>query len=313
MASPTALPGISLKNILFPTGFSSNTDKALAYAVDLAQRYQSTLYTVTVVPEEIVDYVQPPDPFFLLHTAEKKMAQFSEHALLQGIRHQEFVKEGFVSEVLSAMINRLKIDLAVLSTHGRCGISRIVRGSVAEEIINTVTCPVLTIGPKAPPLASPPAVLHRILFVTSLFPGSTRAFAHAEWLAEQDHAHLTLLHVLKPSREVDQAGLESQAEEAKKRLKQFISPEAAAAIETDCMVVTGELAEQILSVAEKEKAELIVMGPHHTSFAKAATHLPWVTPHEVICHAQCPVLTVGSTSSGSLPAGVMAERFSKHA
>ncbi len=312
MTSPATFTGISVKNVLFPTGFSPNTEKALAYAVDLAQRHEATLYSVTVVPEEIVDYVQPPDPFYLLHTAEKKMALFSEHELLKGIRHQEFVKEGFVSEVLSEVIDRLKIDLAVLSTHGRCGISRIVRGSVAEEIINTVSCPVLTIGPKVPPFASPRARLRRILFVSSLLPGSKRAFAHAEWLAEQEQAHLTLLHVIKPQRDIDQASLESQIEEAKGRLRQFISPPAAALIETDCVVVTGELAEQILKAAEGENADLIVMGPHHTSFAKAATHLPWVTPHEVICHARCPVLTVRDTHSGNSSQGVIAEGSLKH-
>jgi CheY-like chemotaxis protein len=34
------------------------------------------------------------------------------------------------------------------------------------------------------------------------------------------------------------------------------------------------------------------MGPHHTSHPRVAVHLPWVTAHQILCHARCPVLTV---------------------
>jgi len=40
----------------------------------------------------ITDYAQPPDPFYLRHSTEKKMANLATPVLLQGIRHREFVK-----------------------------------------------------------------------------------------------------------------------------------------------------------------------------------------------------------------------------
>ena len=80
--SPLAAPTcIALQNILLPTDFSSFSETALAYGVALCRRYDTTLYTVTVVPEEITDYVQPPDPFFLRHSAEKKMASLGSMRL----------------------------------------------------------------------------------------------------------------------------------------------------------------------------------------------------------------------------------------
>ena len=60
--------------------------------------------------------MQPPDPFYLRHSAENKMANLARSDLFQGIKHQELVKEGFISEVLSKLIGRLGIDLIVLVT-----------------------------------------------------------------------------------------------------------------------------------------------------------------------------------------------------
>jgi hypothetical protein len=43
---------------------------------------------------------------------------------------------------------REKIDVIVLGTHGRSGVARLILGSVAEEVVRTSPCQVLTIGPR---------------------------------------------------------------------------------------------------------------------------------------------------------------------
>jgi len=93
MNSSAAPVRVSLRSILLPTDFSPCSETALAYGVGLCRHYDTTLYTVTVVPEEITDYVQPPDPFYLRHCAEKKMAHLAELNVFQGIKHREWVKE----------------------------------------------------------------------------------------------------------------------------------------------------------------------------------------------------------------------------
>lgn len=291
MQSQSVLTGVSLRNILLSTDFSPCSETALTYGAWLARRFKATLYLVTVVPQEITDYVQPPDPFYLRHSAEKKMAILADQELLQGIRHREFVKEGQVPETLSDLIDRLEIDLIAMGTHGRSGVKKFMLGSVAEEIINSAPCPVLTIGPRVLPLTTQQPALRQILYVTDLLHGSGRDLAYAEWLAEQEHAHLALLHVFKAPAGGRQGYSQSEVEATKTRLVQLLPPETAPSAE--CIVEAGVPGEQILKVAERQGADLIVMGPHHTAFARAATHLPWITPHEVICHAQCPVLTVG--------------------
>jgi universal stress protein A len=41
-------------------------------------------------------------------------------------------------------------DMIVMATHGRTGLSHLVMGSVAEKVVRTATCPVLTIRPASP-------------------------------------------------------------------------------------------------------------------------------------------------------------------
>lgn len=292
MNSLAAPARISLRNVLLPTDFSPCSETALAYAVGLCRHYDTTLYALTIVPPEITDYVQPPDPFFLRHSAEKMMASLGESELFRGIKHRELVKEGFISDVLADLIDRLEIDLVVLGTHGRGGIKKLVLGSVAEEIIDSALCPVLTVGPQVSSKLRAELKLRRILYATDLLHASTRAVTYAVWLAEQEQGHLTLLHVLKAPTDAPLGYPESNREMAVKRLMQLLPPEASASMETEFIVEIGVPGEQILKVAEVQNADLIVMGPHHTSYAQLSTHLPWIVPHQVLCHARCPVLTV---------------------
>lgn len=64
-------------------------------------------------------------------------------------------------------------------------------------------------------------------------------------------------------------------------------------METEFVVEIGAPGEHILKVAESQNADLIVMGLQHISYSMISTHLPWVTAHQVLRHARCPVLTCG--------------------
>ena len=292
---PLATPiRISLQNILLGTDFSPCSETALSHAIGMSRRYGATLYTVSVVPAEISEDVQPPDPFQLRHSAENKMANLVKSGLFQGIKHHELVKEGegFVSEVLSDLIGKLEIDLVVLGTHGRGGFKKLVLGSVAEEIADSACRPVLTVGPHISSKLGPELKLRRILYATDLLPGSARALTYALWLVEHEHGHLTLLHVLKMPTDLPSGYPEAKRDNATKRLVELLPPEMTLSVETDFIVEIGSPAEHILKVAEDQRADLIVMGPHHTSHPGVSAHLPWVTPHQVLCHARCPVLTV---------------------
>jgi nucleotide-binding universal stress UspA family protein len=274
--------------ILFATDFSSCSEIALQYGLGLSRRFDATLYTVSVVSSEIA-YVQPPDPLYFRHSAEDKMTQLGSSDSFHGIKHLELVKDGFgdVSEVLLELIERLHIDLIVLGTHGRGGIKKLVLGSVAEEIVNRAPCDVLTIGPHVSPVSQ--LKLQRILCATDLRPGAEKVLEYALWLTKEEHAQLTLLHVLKMPTDAPSVQLQAERDIAMKQLLQFLPPETCA-VRVQCVVEIGAPGQCILKVAENDGVDLIVMGPHHTFHPRVSAHLPWAMLHQVLCHARCPVL-----------------------
>jgi len=294
MCSPVTPIHISLQNILLATDFSSCSETALSYAIGMSRHCGSTLHTVSVIPPDINADVYLQDPLYLRHSAENKMANLVKSGLFKGIKHHELVKEGFgsISEVLLELIGRFEIDLIVLGTHGRGGIKKLVLGSVAEQIADSAYCPVLTVGPHIPSKLGPELKLRRILYATDLLPGSARALTYALWLVEHEHGHLTLLYVLKMPTDVPSGYPEAERDTATKRLAELLPPETTLSVETEFIVEIGASAEHILKVAEDQGADLIVMGPHHTSHPGVSAHLPWVTLHQVLCRARCPVLTV---------------------
>jgi nucleotide-binding universal stress UspA family protein len=285
---------VSLRNVLFATDFASCSEAALPYGIEMCRRYEATLYTVSIVSSEITYDAQPPDPFYLRHTAERKMAKLVASGVLEGIKHHELIKERFdsVSKVLLGLIDSLLIDLIVLGLHGCSGIKKLVLGSVAEEIVNCAPCPVLTVGPQVPQKMISELKLGKILCATDLQPGSARVLLYAVALAADDNAHLTLLHVLKMPTDSPSEHREAQRDIAMKQLVQLLPPEMSPSLEAQSIVEIGVPQERIPKVAEDLRADLIVMGPHHTFHPRISAHLPWAMLHQVLSHARCPVLRV---------------------
>jgi nucleotide-binding universal stress UspA family protein len=101
---------------------------------------------------------------------------------------------------------------------------------------------------------------------------------------------LIVLHVVEMPSDSRSEDREAVSDRATKQLKQLVPLNGGLSV--DLIVETGVSAEQILNRAEGQGADLIVMGSHHTSHPRVAAHLPWITAHQVLCHARCPVLTV---------------------
>ena len=287
-------PNISLHNILFATDFSSCSEAALPYAIGLSRRYHGVLNLVSVVSAEICEDAQPPDPLHFIHSAVDKMEHLVTSEMFQGINHQELVEEseGNVPLTLTELMRSHKIDLAVLGTHGRGGVKKVLLGSLSEEIVYSACCPVLTVGPYVSTKPIPELKLRKILCSTDLTPGSARILAYALLLADAEHAHVALLHTVERPRNVPLGYPAVERERAIKRLEQLVPLDRESSAEIELIVEVGTPSEQILKVAERQDADLIVMGPYSPFYPRVSAHFPWVTAHQVLCRAHCPVLTV---------------------
>lgn len=289
------VPNIRLQfnNILFPTDFSVFSEAALPYAETLARRYGATLYPAHVVPPEPYPAL-PIEPFpvgldYAYKAAEEGLARVVALEELKDIPHHILLKQGQLWDVMAGMIERNRIDLIVLGTHGRTGLSRLAMGSVAEEIYRRASCPVLCVGPKVPHEATEAPEVRRILFATDFSPASGAALPYALTLAEESQARMVMLHLIPLVPVADRDQVRKIAIE---RLQALLPPGARDWCTVEFDVRFEFPAEAIVRAAARHGSDVIVMGVRRNGHARAVSHLPWATATEVVATAGCPVLTV---------------------
>jgi nucleotide-binding universal stress UspA family protein len=79
--------------------------------------------------------------------AQKSLEPLAEDARRQGVRATPRVLRGVAHSAITEAAAAERADLIVLGTHGRSGLPRFLLGSVAQKVIATATCPVMTVHP----------------------------------------------------------------------------------------------------------------------------------------------------------------------
>ena len=144
---------LEIRQILAPTDFSRHAEAALRYACGLAQRLGSTLHLLHVLPDVVP---VGPDPM-LAPSLPPEYYTETENQSLEALCKavdptwgkpagiQTAVRWGGAVEGIVGYATDMAIDLIVIATHGRTGLSHVLLGSVAERIVREAPCPVLTI------------------------------------------------------------------------------------------------------------------------------------------------------------------------
>lgn len=139
---------MKIKNILVPTDFSSCSEQALDYAVELANRLDARIALLSVIG--IPSYGVPELGVGITASMIDNLISDNQSALDQLAKNrqpvsQTLVRAGDARDVILQTADELKTDLIVMGTHGRRGVSRALLGSVAEMIVRTSKIPVLTV------------------------------------------------------------------------------------------------------------------------------------------------------------------------
>lgn len=142
------------EKILCPVDFSEFTDEILAYAVNIAKRFDSELHLIHVIPN--LNYFTPYESFLTpenLVAIERNIEgevgkDFDKITSKLDLPFKRIVKTGVTFVEIIDYIKDQGIDLVVMGTHGRSGIEHILIGSVAEKVVRKSPCPVLTVRPK---------------------------------------------------------------------------------------------------------------------------------------------------------------------
>lgn len=284
---------VSIKNILFPTDFSSAAYLALPFAVAIARSYGAKVHVlhVTTLDRHLTS---PPASWPGVSVskshAEAGTRQLSER--LSGVRHRVVIEEGDVGEIIPRFIEKNKIDLVVAGTHGRTGLRKAVLGSVAELIFRRSSCPVLIVGPQA--IQNPQALveMREILYAADWGENSV-ATSYAISLARGLPAHLTLMNVIERATIGQGEQARRLVETIRQMLRRLVPSEADPWCAPKFVVERGEAAEKILEVANKNQADLIVLGLRRTSVPIGiVTNLANSTAYKVASRSTCPVLAV---------------------
>jgi nucleotide-binding universal stress UspA family protein len=140
----------SIRHILVPHDFSDGAEYALAYAFVLSEKFDAR---VTVVHAYEVPTSGYPDAFItrsefsaaIERNNAASLAEVKARALKAKVNVETSLRRGVPWVTITEAANELKTDLIVMGTHGRRGVARMLLGSVAEKVVRTAPCPVLTV------------------------------------------------------------------------------------------------------------------------------------------------------------------------
>lgn len=138
------------KKILCPVDFSDNSFAALDYASDFARQNDGQLILLHVIENPLADQYGPVGQNFYAeveHALEKSKQMLADtaHTYAAGVPYEIVAKRGNPYEEIVDLASAQQADVIVMSTHGRTGPQRLLIGSVAEKVVRTATCPILTV------------------------------------------------------------------------------------------------------------------------------------------------------------------------
>jgi nucleotide-binding universal stress UspA family protein len=143
-----------VQKILFPVDFASHFESLVPWVSTFAEKFGATVY-VLFVTQDLSNF----STFFVPHgniksfqeeavnSARKKMAGAAQE-FFKGIPKLETrVEMGSPGEKIIELAKKEKIDMIIMGAHGRKGLDRAIFGSVADKVVASAPCPVLTIHP----------------------------------------------------------------------------------------------------------------------------------------------------------------------
>jgi nucleotide-binding universal stress UspA family protein len=279
---------MKLRKILCPTDFSEGSARALEEAVRLSKEHGAELVVTHAwyLPPTAVEYTMWPEAFDAIRDdAGRGLDEAVTRArglgatnvtgvLLEGVPWTRIVQaaEG--------------IDLIVIGTHGRTGLSHVLLGSVAEKVIRHAHCSVLVV-----PAGCPLRTFKRVVCPVDFSEASKLALQRATELVAADGT-LTVVHVIElPVAYRGQIPLDFAGEVDRQSRSTLDAWVADAAGKTKATVVPvvriGTAGAQVLHLMAQEPCDLVVAGSHGRTGIKRA--LLGSVAEKLARHAGCPV------------------------
>lgn len=265
---------MSLKKILVPLDGSELAEKALAPVVALAEAFLAEIVLLRVVVPLSIKL--DPDLYQrIIDGGQKEAKRYLSGIQLRSLFSRVSVEgETMVGKAANSILDygqENEIDLIVISSHGRSGISRWVYGSVADKVLHQAACSLVIIHPQV----ETELFAHKRILV--LLDGSLqaeRALGPALELAHEVAAEIVLLRVTEMPPILKEPvegwpGVESVMKMAEQEARIYLWRVQESLIngrvQINTQVTTGPVAESIIDMANEQQADLIVMASHGRS------------------------------------------------
>ena len=143
--------------ILYATDYSKASARALDEAIALTKQNRAELLVLHIV-DPVPPYVAGEDIggaeiYMKLEQTTQQDAETSMKKLMEKLRKlkvnsKSLLLRGTAPEQIVRTAKNRRANLIVIGTHGRTGLSKLLMGSVANKVISTAHCPVLTVHGK---------------------------------------------------------------------------------------------------------------------------------------------------------------------
>jgi nucleotide-binding universal stress UspA family protein len=144
---------IRIKTILVATDFGESSEAALTYGRDLARGFDAALHVLHVVQN--VSVVFGAEGYMSVLPDLQRDVEDAARTRLEGLLSEEdrtalnvtpvIRTSGAAASAIVEYADEAKIDLIITGTHGRGAVAHVLMGSVAERVVRTARCPVLTV------------------------------------------------------------------------------------------------------------------------------------------------------------------------
>lgn len=141
-------------SVLIPTDGSEASLTAIDHGIDLADKYDATVHAIYVIDARVLggdvasfgQQTRDTIEAELTEEGEAAIGEITDRADAMGLRHESEILTEIPYRGITDYADRHDIDLVVMSSHGRSGVTRYILGSVTERVLRETDRPVLVVS-----------------------------------------------------------------------------------------------------------------------------------------------------------------------
>ena len=291
-------PGmLAYKTIIVGTDFSAGSQRGVAAAVRMANRFEaSRLHLVHVVPSvPMLPTPLLPDPGqdAAMQAGLQKAQERLDAIPLPETKCwvQREVRFGSPARELARAAEEHHADLMVVARRGHSALARLVLGSVPNTLIRLASCPVMVVGDEP----GDEVRFDRVLAAVDLSPISRHVLDNAVVVARAYAGQVMVLSLFEQQLLGAEGAANGQQDESRRRHEEAVGalvrrvPREGVQLQIEVMR-KAPVSQTIIDVARQSEAEVIVMG----TSGRNAWHrmILGSTANHVLLRAHCALLVV---------------------